>query len=96
MLELVAYAWAGFGATFGPIIFLSLYWKNITEEGAIAGIIAGGITILIWKQLTGGIFDLYEMVPGVIISTLIIVIISKFTSNIHLRKIHEEFKKIKA
>ena len=96
VLDLVAYAWAGFGATFGPIIFLSLYWRNITEEGAIAGIITGGITILIWKQLTGGIFDLYEMVPGVIISTVTIVIISKFTTNLHLQQIHEEFKKIKA
>jgi sodium/proline symporter len=96
VLDLVSYAWAGFGATFGPIIFLSLYWKNITEEGAIAGMVTGGITILIWKQLTGGIFDLYEMVPGFLISTMIIIIVSKISTNHHLQNIENEFNKIKA
>ncbi|NIT59943.1 MAG: sodium:proline symporter, partial [Aliifodinibius sp.] len=49
VLELVAYAWAGFGATFGPIIILSLFWKRMTHKAAIGGIIAGGLTVLIWK-----------------------------------------------
>jgi sodium/proline symporter len=73
VLDLVAYAWAGFGATFGPLVILSLYWKRMTRNGAIAGIIGGGITVLIWKQLEGGIFDLYEIVPGFLISILLIV-----------------------
>ena len=76
VLGLVAYAWGGFGATFGPIIILSLFWKRMTRNGALGGIIGGGVTVLVWKQLNGGIFDLYEIVPGFIVSVLAIVIIS--------------------
>jgi sodium/proline symporter len=76
VLELVAYAWAGFGATFGPLVLMSLYWKRMTRNGAIAGIIGGGITALIWKQLKGGLFDLYEIVPGLILSVVLIVLFS--------------------
>jgi len=74
VLSLVAYAWAGFGAAFGPLIILSLYNKNISAHGAIAGMIAGALTVIVWKQLNGGIFDLYELLPGFVfsfISTLI-------------------------
>lgn len=74
VLDLVAYAWAGFGAAFGPIILFSLYWKRTTKQGALAGIIIGGATVLIWNQLTGGIFDLYEIVPGFILSSIAIVV----------------------
>lgn len=76
VLGLVSYAWAGFGATFGPIILLSLYWKRMTRNGALAGIVAGGITVIVWKQLSGGIFDLYEIVPGFIVSVIAIVAMS--------------------
>ncbi len=76
VLDLVAYAWAGFGATFGPLILLSLYWKRMTRNGALAGIVAGGITVLVWKQLQGGIFELYEIVPGFICSIIAIVVFS--------------------
>ncbi|MBT8046588.1 MAG: sodium/proline symporter, partial [Pontiella sp.] len=76
VLELVSYAWAGFGATFGPLVLLSLYWKRMTRNGAIAGLIGGGLTVLIWKQLQGGVFDLYEIVPGFAISVLLIVVFS--------------------
>ena len=76
VLELVAYAWAGFGASFGPLILLSLYWKRMTRNGAIGGIIGGGLTVLIWKQLEGGWFDLYEIVPGFAVSLLLIVLFS--------------------
>ncbi|MDR1256681.1 MAG: sodium/proline symporter, partial [Spirochaetaceae bacterium] len=61
---MVSYAWAGFGAAFGPLILLSLFWKGITRNGALAGLVAGGITVIVWKQLSGGIFELYEIVPG--------------------------------
>jgi len=77
VLELVAYAWAGFGASFGPSILLSLYWQGMTRNGALAGIVGGGVTVILWKQLNGGLFDLYEIVPGVLVSTLAIVIVSK-------------------
>ncbi len=76
VLDLVAYAWAGFGATFGPLVLLSLYWKRMTRNGAIAGIIGGGITVLLWKQLEGGWFELYEIVPGFVVSIFLILLFS--------------------
>ncbi len=76
VLDLVAYAWAGFGATFGPTIIMSLFWKRMTRNGAFAGILVGGLTVVIWKQLNGGFFDLYEIVPGFILSLIAIVVAS--------------------
>lgn len=68
VLGLVSYAWAGFGAAFGPVLMMSLYWRRMNRYGALAGIIVGGLTVVIWKQLTGGLFDLYEIVPGVLLA----------------------------
>lgn len=79
VLELVSYAWAGFGAAFGPALILSLYWRNMTKEGAIAGIVVGGVTVVIWGNLTGGILDMYEIIPGFILATIAIVAVSSFT-----------------
>jgi sodium/proline symporter len=80
VLSLVSYAWAGFGAAFGPALVLSLYWKNMNKAGALAGIIVGGVTVVVWKQLSGGWFDLYEIIPGIIFSTIAIVVASKVTA----------------
>ncbi|MDH3916520.1 MAG: sodium:proline symporter, partial [Chromatiales bacterium] len=77
VLDLVAYAWAGFGAAFGPVILLSLYWHGMSRSGAIAGVLTGGLTVILWKQLSGGLFDLYEIVPGVIASIAAIVIFNR-------------------
>lgn len=77
VLSLVAYAWAGFGAAFGPLIILSLYHRGITKTGAIAGMIAGTVTVIVYKQLEGGIFDLYELLPGFIAGTAAILIFSR-------------------
>jgi len=79
VLGLVSYAWAGFGAAFGPVILLSLYWKRMNRNGALAGMIVGGVTIVVWKQLTGGIFDVYEIVPGIIFATTSVVLVSLLT-----------------
>ncbi|WP_012068798.1 sodium/proline symporter PutP [Marinomonas sp.] len=79
VLGLVSYAWAGFGAAFGPAILLSLFWRNMNRNGALAGIIIGGVTVVVWKQLTGGIFDLYEIVPGFLFSTIAIFAVSLAT-----------------
>lgn len=68
ILDLVAYAWAGFGAAFGPVVILSLYWPRMTGRGALAGIVTGGVTVVAWKQLQGGLFELYEIVPGFLLS----------------------------
>jgi len=81
VLDLVAYAWAGFGAAFGPAIFLSLYWSGMTRRGAIAGIVVGGITVIVWKQLSGGIFELYEIVPGVAFSFVAILCASRWRTS---------------
>jgi sodium/proline symporter len=81
VLDLVAWAWAGFGAAFGPAIVLSLYWPRMTRNGALAGMVVGGLTVILWKQVSGGIFELYEMVPGVIFSALAIVVVSLSTAS---------------
>ena len=75
VLGLVSYAWAGFGAVFGPVVVLSLFWKGTTRNGALAGMIVGALVVIGWKQLDTG---LYEMVPGVALATLAIVLVSRF------------------
>lgn len=80
ILTLVGYAWAGFGAAFGPVIILSLYYRNMTKLSAIAGIIVGGLTVIIWKNLSGGIFEMYELLPGFILSFCVIILVSLITT----------------
>lgn len=82
VLDLVAYAWAGFGAGFGPAILMTLYWKGSSRLGILFGIITGGITVIVWKELSGGIFDLYEIVPGFVLSLLAIVVFSTLENRI--------------
>jgi len=76
ILDLVGYAWAGFGAAFGPLVLLSLYWPRMSRRGALVGIITGGITVVVWKQLEGGLFDCYEILPGFLLSLAAIRIAS--------------------
>lgn len=94
VLKLVSYAWAGFGAAFGPVIILSLYNHGITKNGAIAGMIAGSITVFIYKHFHGGIFDLYEIFPGFIASWIATLLFSKVgVQNSHnVQKIFDEVK----
>lgn len=80
VLGLVSYAWAGFGATFGPLVLCSLFWKRINRQGALAGILVGGVVDLVWAQLSGGIFDLYEIVPGFICGLIAIFVVSLLTA----------------
>lgn len=75
VLGMVSYAWAGFGAAFGPVILLSLFYRKMTKEGALAGMIVGTVTVLVWKHYTW--FNLYEIIPGFIFATLAIIIGSK-------------------
>ena len=74
IFSIVSYAWAGFGACFGGTVLLSLYWKRMTLKGAYAGVIVGGLTVLIWKQFAW--FDLYELVPGFFFSVIAIIVVS--------------------
>ena len=76
---LVSFAWSGFGGTFGPLIILALYWKRTTAPGAIAGLICGGITDVVWHYLHGGIFDVYEILPAFIVCLIVTVVVSLLT-----------------
>lgn len=77
VLDLVAYAWAGFGAAFGPVILLSLYWQRMTAAGALAGMISGAATVVLWPIVTDG--ALYELAPGFAIATVAIAAVSRMT-----------------
>lgn len=76
VFALVSVAWGGFGAAFGPLIVFSLFWKRMTRAGAIAGLLSGGISDIIWHLMDGGIFDIYEIIPGFIIASVAIVVVS--------------------
>jgi sodium/proline symporter len=95
VLSLVSYAWAGFGAAFGPALILSLYWKRMNKAGAYAGIIVGGLTVVIWKQLTGGWFELYEIIPGFVFSFIAIIIASILTAE-PSQTIQQRFSEVEA
>ena len=92
---LVSCAWGGFGAAFGPLILFSLFWKRITVQGAIAGMIAGGVTDLFWYYMkaNGGIFSIYEIIPGFIASAAAIVVFSLMTKV--PQEIADEFEEAK-
>ncbi len=79
---IVSFAWAGFGATFGPLMLFSLFWKRINRAGAIAGMLGGGLSVFVWKLLIsplGGAFAIYELLPAFIISSILIVGVSLIT-----------------
>ncbi|WP_341301659.1 sodium/proline symporter PutP [Lysinibacillus sp. FSL H8-0500] len=79
VLNLVSFAWAGFGAAFGPIILLSLYWRKLTNYGAISGMITGAVTAFIWGKVEALTSALYEIVPGFIVCLLVAVVVSLIT-----------------
>ena len=95
---LVSYAWAGFGAAFGPIIILSLYWKKCNNKGAIAGIIGGFIAVVAWHNIPGSvapIFGIYEILPGFIVCLVLTVVVSLLTKNdAEVEAKFDEYKKI--
>lgn len=82
IFNIVSFAWAGFGATFGPIMLFSLFWKRTNRYGAIAGMLSGGIMVFVWNLLLkpmGGIFGIYELFPAFVISCVVIVVVSLAT-----------------
>ncbi|MFS3927987.1 sodium/proline symporter PutP [Priestia flexa] len=81
ILGLVGYAWAGFGSAFGPAVLLSLYWKKMTRWGALAGMIVGAATVLIWVNVPGLSDALYEMIPGFVLSFLAVIVVSLLTKD---------------
>ena len=79
---IVSFAWAGFGAVFGPVMILSLYWKRANKFGAIAGMISGGVMVFVWKYLVrplGGVWNLYELAPAFLVAIIVIVVVSLLT-----------------
>jgi sodium/proline symporter len=82
IFKVVSFAWAGFGATFGPIMLFSLFWKRVTRSGAIAGMLSGGIMVFVWKLIInpiGGVFGIYELLPAFLVSCIAILITSLIT-----------------
>lgn len=108
IFSLVSYAWAGFGATFGPLVLFSLFWKRCNYAGAVAGVLTGGITAIVWKSLpaivgffTGAsevvlptFFQIYEIIPGFVLSSLAIIVVSLLTKS-PSKEIVDEFDSIK-
>ncbi len=98
IFSIVSFAWAGFGATFGPIMLFSLFWKKTTRAGAIAGMISGGVMVFVWDLLIsklGGVFAIYELLPAFLISSLVIVVVS-LVSKKPSAEIEEEFESVRA
>lgn len=83
ILKLVSYAWAGFGASFGPTVLISLLWRRMTLQAAIAGMVAGAVTVIVWES--GAFFGLYSLVPGFAISSAVIIVVSLLT---HQKQTH--------
>ncbi len=79
VLDLVAYAWAGLGASLGPCVLYCLFWKGTTGEGLIVGMLVGASTIFSWRNLSGGIFDLYEILPAFIFACGSIYFVSRWS-----------------
>lgn len=93
IFNVVSFAWAGFGATFGPIMLFSLFWKRTTRGGAIAGMLTGGIMVFIWNLFIkplGGIFGIYELMPAFVLSCIAIIIVSLITKE-PSKEIQKEF-----
>ena len=98
IFEIVSFAWAGFGATFGPLMLFSLFWKRINKPGAIAGMVSGGAMVFLWKLVIsklGGVFAIYELLPAFIFSGICIIVVSLLTKA-PSQEIQEDFEAVKA
>ncbi|HIQ82220.1 MAG TPA: sodium/proline symporter PutP [Candidatus Pullichristensenella stercorigallinarum] len=98
IFTIVSFAWAGFGATFGPLMLLSLFWKRINRAGAVAGMVGGGCMVFVWNLLVrplGGVWDLYELLPAFVFSALCIVVVSLLTAP-PSEEICREFEEVRA
>ncbi len=98
VFRVVSFAWAGFGAAFGPLMILSLFWKRCNEWGAFAGIVSGGVMIFVWKYLVrplGGAWDIYELLPAFLVSAICIVVVSLLTKKPDA-SIEQEFEMVQS
>ena len=98
IFKIVSFAWAGFGATFGPLMLFSLFWKRTTRAGAIAGMISGAGMVFLWKLVIsklGGVFAIYELLPAFIFSAICIVVVSLLTKR-PSAEIEADFEAVRA
>lgn len=98
IFKVVSFAWAGFGATFGPLMLFSLFWKRINQAGAVAGMLAGGAMVFIWKFAIapmGGAWGIYELLPAFLFSSMVIVVVSLLTAEPD-RDIQKDFEKYRS
>ena len=98
IFDIVSFAWSGFGATFGPLMLFSLFWKRINKEGAIAGMVGGAGMVFLWKLLIsklGGVFAIYELLPAFIFSSICIVVVSLLTKA-PSKEIEEDFEAVRS
>ena len=98
IFQIVSFAWAGFGATFGPLMILCLFWKRTSRAGAIAGMVGGAGMVFLWKLVIsklGGVFAIYELLPAFVFSALCIVVVSLLTPA-PSQEIQEDFEAVKA
>lgn len=96
VFRIVSFAWAGFGAAFGPLVLFALFWKRTNKQGALAGMLGGGIMVFVWKYLVrplGGAWDIYELLPAFIVSSILIVVVSLATKAPD-KEIMDEFDRI--
>ena len=95
---IVSFAWAGFGAVFGPVVLAALFWKRSNRNGALAGMIAGGVMVFVWKYCVrplGGAWNVYELLPAFIIAMLCLIVVSLATGE-PSKEIQEEFEEVRA
>ena len=95
---IVSFAWAGFGAAFGPLVICSLFWRRTNFPGALAGMISGGAMVFIWKYLVkpmGGVFGIYELLPAFLVGLIVIVVVSLLTPA-PSQEIVDEFDHVKS
>ncbi len=98
VFDIVSFAWAGFGATFGPVVLFALFWKRSNRYGALAGMISGGVMVFVWKYVIaklGGVFAIYELLPAFIIACIAIVVVSLLTPAPE-KEIQDEFDEVTA
>ena len=98
VFDIVSFAWAGFGATFGPVVLVSLFWKGANRYGVLAGMVSGGVMIFLWKYVIaklGGVFAIYELLPAFIVAVAVIVVVSLVTGGPE-QEVLEKFEQVKA
>ena len=96
VFQIVSFAWAGFGASFGPLVLLALFWKRSNLPGALAGMVSGGIMVFVWKFLVrpmGGVLGIYELLPAFLVALIINIAVSLLTKA-PSQEIQEEFDRV--